>query len=165
MRLKLSSGSDLCSGNTARSESPLPRHFPKLLRGLWNIDFGPYSCYNDSMHQIIFSFVENLSLVIGAIGIVIIAVGAFKGLYHYVVTRDEHNFQHARLVLGSHIILGLDFMVGKDIIDTILLDSGAEFWRDLAGLITVVSIRIVLTHFMLQEVRLIRQSEEDVKKK
>ncbi|NCP67067.1 DUF1622 domain-containing protein [bacterium] len=104
------------------------------------------------MNEIIFTLVEGLSLFIGSIGIGIIVIGAVKGLYHYIVTRDEHNFQHVRLVLGSHIILGLDFMVGKDIIDTILLDNGAEFWRDLAGLITVVSIRIILTHFMLKEV-------------
>ena len=104
------------------------------------------------MNEIIFTLVEGLSLFIGAIGISIIVIGAVKGLYHYAISRDEHNFQHVRLVLGSHIILGLDFMVGKDIIDTILLDSGSEFWRDLAGLITVVGIRIILTHFMLQEV-------------
>ncbi len=111
------------------------------------------------MTEIIFTLVKGLSLFIGAIGIGIITIGSIKGLYHYVVTRDEHNFQHVRLVLGSHIILGLDFMVGKDIIDTILLDSGAEFWRDLAGLITVVAIRIILTHFMLKEVEQAQTNE------
>ena len=109
------------------------------------------------MQELVLSLIENLSLLIGVIGIAIILIGALKGIYHYVVTRDEHNFQHVRLVLGSHIILGLDFMVGKDIIDTLLLDSGNEFWRDLAGLITVVSIRIILTHFMLQEIRGIKK--------
>lgn len=117
------------------------------------------------MHEYIFSGVEVVSLLIGATGISIIAIGAAKGLYHYVVTRDEHNFQHVRLVLASHTILGLDFLVGKDIIDTILLDSGSEFWRDLAGLITVVAIRIILTHFMLQEVRQIRINEAKATKK
>jgi len=104
------------------------------------------------MNEIIFTLVEGLSLFIGTIGIAIIAIGSIKALYHYVMTRDEHNFQHTRLVLSSHIILGLDFMVGKDIIDTVLLDRGAEFWQDLASLITVVGIRIILTHFMLKEV-------------
>jgi len=111
------------------------------------------------MDQAIYAVVESLSLLIGAIGITIIAIGCLKGLYHYVITRDEHNFQHVRLVLGSHLILGLDFMVGKDIIDTILLDNGPEFWRDLAGLITVVAIRIILTHFMLKEVNQAKRSE------
>lgn len=116
------------------------------------------------MQELILRLVENLSMLIGVVGIGVILVGALKGLYYYLVTKDEHNFQHVRLVLGSHIILGLDFMVGKDIIDTMLLDSGAEFWRDLAGLITVVVIRIVLTHFMLQEIRDLK-GEEFVKKK
>lgn len=120
------------------------------------------------MDQAIYAVVESLSLLIGAIGITIIAIGCLKGLYHYVITRDEHNFQHVRLVLGSHLILGLDFMVGKDIIDTILLDNGPEFWRDLAGLITVVAIRIILTHFMLKEVNQAKKAEAkaaDKKKK
>ncbi len=116
------------------------------------------------MQEAIYTVVEALSLLIGAIGIGIIVIGAIKGLWHYVATRDEHNFQHTRLVLGSHIILGLDFMVGKDIIDTILLDNGPEFWRDLAGLITVVTIRIVLTHFMLKEVAEAEKEESKFKK-
>ena len=116
------------------------------------------------MEALIFTAVEAISLLIGSVGIAIIVIGAVKGLYHYMFTSDEHNFQHVRLVLASHIILGLDFLVCKDIIDTMLLDSGAEFWRDLAGLITVVSIRIILTHFMLQEVSQI-EGEEKVKKK
>lgn len=115
------------------------------------------------MHTFVFNAVETLSLMIGAIGITIITIGAIKGSYHYLTTRDEHNFQQVRLVLGSHIILGLDFMVGKDIIDTVLLDSGAEFWRDLAGLITVVFIRIILTHFMLKEVEQIRAVKKSKK--
>ena len=114
------------------------------------------------MEKLILELVANLSLLIGMIGISIILVGALKGLYYYVVTPDKHNFQHVRLVLGSHIILGLDFMVGKDIIDTLLLDAGIEFWSDLASLITVVTIRIVLTHFMLQEIRELKEEEDEV---
>lgn len=116
------------------------------------------------MEEIIFAVVESLSLLIGAIGIAIIVIGCLKALYHYVVTREEHNFQHVRLVLGSHIILGLDFMVGKDIIDTVLLDSGEAFWQDLASLITVVTIRIILTHFMLKEVAEAEKEERRLKR-
>lgn len=105
------------------------------------------------MYEALEIVISSFSLLIGVIGILIIVMGSLKGLYFYVLSRDEHNFQHVRLVLGSHIILGLDFMVGKDIIDTILLDSGNAFWQDIASLVTVVGIRIILTHFMLKEVK------------
>lgn len=105
------------------------------------------------MPETIFTIIEGLPLLIGSIGIAIIVIGSAKGLYHYVKSSDEHNFQHVRLVLSSHIILGLDFMVGQDIINTVLLNEGAEFWQELAGLITVVAIRIILTHFMLKEIK------------
>ena len=107
------------------------------------------------MSEILFPFIEDLSLIIGMIGIFIIIIGAGKALYEFFMKPDTEDFQQVRLTLGAHVILGLDFLVGKDIIDTMLLDSGewSQFWMDLTGLITVVTIRIVLNHFMLQEIQ------------
>ncbi len=107
------------------------------------------------MSEILFPFIEDLSLIIGMIGIFIIIIGAGKALYAFFMKPDTEDFQQVRLTLGAHVILGLDFLVGKDIIDTMLLDSGewSQFWMDLTGLITVVTIRIVLNHFMLQEIQ------------
>ncbi len=108
--------------------------------------------------ELILGLVADFSLFIGLIGIAVIIVGAMRGLYGYIFLH-ESNFHRVRLILGTHLVLGLDFLVGKDIIDTILLDTGEAFWEDLASLITVVIIRIVLTHFMLKEIHEIQEIE------
>lgn len=103
--------------------------------------------------EFILMLVSWLSLAIGLIGIMIIVWGAVKAFHMFLQHHKHEDFQHIRLEMGSHVILGLDFLVGKDIIDTLLLDTGTKFWEDLAGLGTVVAIRIILTHFMLKEIR------------
>ena len=62
--------------------------------------------------------------------------------------------------MSRYLILGLDFLVAKDIIDTILLDinkAGQQAWLDLARLIVVVSIRIILNHFLEKELKELRK--------
>jgi len=105
------------------------------------------------MLDIILEIIAWISLLIGLIGIIIIVWGAVKAFSLFILHHKHEDFQRIRLELGSHVILGLDFLVGKDIIDPLLLDTGARFWEDLAGLGTVVAIRIILTHFMLKEIR------------
>lgn len=94
-----------------------------------------------------------MSLGIGLMGISIILIGALRGAWEYFAEYHTKRYPHVRATLGSHLILGLDFLVGKDIIDTILLDKKDEFWLDLAGLFTVVIIRIILTYFLSKELK------------
>ncbi|MCB9809549.1 DUF1622 domain-containing protein [Candidatus Peribacteria bacterium] len=94
--------------------------------------------------------------IIGLIGLFIIVVGSVKAMYYFfdsLFTRDHQHHQHShiRSVLGAHLILGLDFLVGKDVIDTLLIHSIGEIWETLASLVTVVGIRIVLTVFLIKE--------------
>jgi len=117
------------------------------------------------MVEHILAVITWLSLLIGVIGILIIVWGALKAFLIFLRHHTHEDFQHIRLELGSHVILGLDFLVGKDIIDTLLLDTGARFWEDLAGLGTVVAIRIILTHFMLKEIRELEERSKASKKK
>ena len=111
-----------------------------------------------TVQALVLLMVSNISLFIGIIGILIILVGAIRGFHEYLFAHDK-DFQQIRLTLGSHLILGLDFLVCKDIIDTLLLDTGDQFWQDLAGLIVVVSIRIVLTHVTQQEISQLHQGQ------
>lgn len=104
--------------------------------------------------------VTHLSLVVGTIGIVVILVGALRAALMFIKQgmlplKDPKAAEYSsiRLVLGGHIILGLDFLVAKDIMDTMLLTPGHDIWKELAILISVVTVRIVLTHFMLKEMR------------
>ncbi|MCK5460987.1 DUF1622 domain-containing protein [Candidatus Gracilibacteria bacterium] len=111
-----------------------------------------------------FTFIQVISFFVGLVGTTIIFIGAILGVYKYIL--PQYDIQTVRLTIGTHIILGLDFMVGKDIIDTMLLDgilNEKRFWMDLAGLFTVVLIRIVLTHFTSKEIRDLEKNKCTIK--
>ncbi len=111
-----------------------------------------FLCYNILMHYI-FEAINTISFIVGLVGIFIILVGAAKGFYRFI--RNNTGLREIRLELGSHTILGLDFLVGKDIIDTLLLgtESESEVYTHLIGLFSVVIIRIILTYFTGKELR------------
>ena len=95
------------------------------------------------MEKILFEIIEYVALGIGIVGIIVILIGALHGLWVYV-TRSSHYFSRIRIILGKHLILGLDFLVGKDVIDTLLLHPGKDFYQHLLSLITIVAIRPTL---------------------
>ncbi len=118
------------------------------------------------MNEFILKGIEEVSLVIGLIGIFIILVGALRGFAQYLLSLDNPEFfQEIRLTLGSHLILGLDFLVCKDIIDTLLLDTGSQFIQDISSLIVIVAIRIILTFFTMKEIQDLKEFQEDKRKK
>ncbi len=97
-----------------------------------------------------------LSYLIGAIGVVIILLGVLQTIWLYCLRHSTMYFGKLRLILNTHMILGLDFFIGKDIIDTFLLNSVTTPWQDLVkslgALVIIISIRIVLTHFLEKEI-------------
>ncbi len=103
----------------------------------------------------IFDIAEFFSMIIGMIGIAIIFWGTISGVWAQISSK-LYKIENARFVISRHLVLGLDFLVAKDIIDTILLDThkgGQEAWLDLVRLIVVVSIRIALNHFLEKEIQ------------
>lgn len=100
-----------------------------------------------------------VATLLGVVGIAFIVIGACMGFWEYL-TQGESQLSHIRVVLGSHLVLGLDFLVGKDIIDTLLVRGKETLFEDLAALITVVGIRIVLNHFLVRELAEIRREEK-----
>lgn len=103
--------------------------------------------------------IEVISQTIGMIGIILILVGSLKALWAYLRTNGHERYSQARSILGYHLILGLDFLVGKDIIDTFLLHSEKVEYIHLLTLITVVGIRVVLTHFLEKEIDKVESRE------
>lgn len=112
------------------------------------------------MSELYHNIVSHCSLIVGTIGLLVIAIGALRASLMYakrIFSRDNGLFADIRLVLGGHIILGLDFLVGQDIMNTILLNDRSHFWQNLAELVIVVCVRIVLTYFMSREMRELAQ--------
>ncbi len=114
------------------------------------------------MKEIIFQTIEWAALFIGLVGICIILIGAIMALYQYV-TKTSSLFPRVRMTLGSHLILGLDFLVGKDLIDTLLLgelgNTGRFFYEDLLALITIVTIRIILSFVLEKEMEILKNKK------
>jgi uncharacterized membrane protein len=108
------------------------------------------------MKEFILEIVGNISFFIGLFGIIIISVGIILGIVNYLFLLDKkyknHQMEVARFVLSKHLILGLDFFVAQDIINTFLLNGQQEL-IDLAQLIVVVVLRVVLNHFLGREIK------------
>ncbi len=118
------------------------------------------------MPHAIFLLIESVSLVLGVVGIFILLVGAGKGFWKFL-NPGKYKLRGIRLDVGSHTILGLDFLVCKDIIDTLLLDveNESQYYANLIGLFAVVLIRILLTHFTSREMKEIHEAIDNGKKR
>lgn len=90
-------------------------------------------------------------------GVAIIVVGALYTLYHFIMVvadqkRHVLNLAHLRIGIGCSIILGLDFMVAADVVQTVL----APDYYELGILGSLVVIRIILSYFLTKEINLLR---------
>ncbi len=92
-----------------------------------------------------------LGEVIGYVGIFVMIVGACKGLYMFICrTLLQRDVQaNIRIELGQHLALGLEFLVGKDIIESLVHPT----WDDLGKLCAIIAIRSALTLFLGYELK------------
>ncbi len=102
--------------------------------------------------------------ILGFVGIAIIAWGALKSLFQFL----ESSFRYrksdiplTRVELGKHLALGLEFLVGKDIIESIVHPS----WDDLGKLAAIIALRTAVTFMLSWELKEIKQelAEEEVR--
>ncbi len=100
------------------------------------------------MEIILVSFFEYVVLLSGFTGVLIIALGILKALYYFVISRS---FWKIRVILVKHILLGLDFLIARDIIETVILKSKESLWIDLATLILIIIIRVIFSYFAEKE--------------
>lgn len=102
---------------------------------------------------------EELSIfaasIIGYIGVVIMAYGAVSGAAHFILStvRRNNHLPYIRIHLGKHLALGLEFLVGKDIIESIIRPS----WDDLGKLAVLIVLRTVVTMMLSWELREIQE--------
>lgn len=100
-------------------------------------------------------FLEQSSIIIaeiiGFIGVSIMCIGAIKSLYEFL-----HSFLHKydqlteiRIGLVKHLSLGLEFLVARDIIATIIQPS----LQKLGILLAIILLRTLLAYILLWEVR------------
>jgi len=104
-----------------------------------------------------FPTIRIVSFILGIFGVFIIIIGSIKSAWEYIKNTND-SFQKIRLIFSQHLIIGLDFFVGKDIIDT-LIHTGENFWEEVTIIIIVVIIRIVLTIMAERELLVFKENK------
>ncbi|NHA04683.1 DUF1622 domain-containing protein [Mucilaginibacter sp. HC2] len=102
------------------------------------------------------SVLESISRIISYCSIAIICYGAALGLLKFIrneLKRFQNSFSLAKTVqikieVGYYLLLGLEFLIASDIIDTILNPS----FNDLGILAGTVFIRTSLSFFLNKEI-------------
>lgn len=86
---------------------------------------------------------------IAAIGVIVIFAGAVRSVYQLMllVMGKAYTTNIVRLQFGNTIILGLEFMVGADIVGSLVKPT----YYNLGLLAVLVVIRILLSYFLNRE--------------
>ena len=94
---------------------------------------------------------------IAALGVAIITVGAFFSLYqlYMMLTEKKYGLNRIRLEFGKSVILGLEFMVGADIIGSLVNPD----YYSLGLLAIIVVIRSFLSYFITKEIDVLSAKE------
>src|SRR3989344_7900882 len=94
---------------------------------------------------------ESLALLISFLGVMLICIGCLKGAYLFL-RKFSHNgmlLTDIRMEVGQHLALGLEFLVGKDIIESVVQPT----WDELGKLAVIILLRTLLTLFLGWEMK------------
>src|ERR1041384_3081346 len=102
-------------------------------------------------------YLHHASFGIGVLGVLVIVFGVANGLARFVrselraargVYVDEDR-KHLRHLLGYHLLLGLEFLIAADIIDTLMKPTP----QDLLVLGAIIVIRTVISYSLNVELK------------
>jgi uncharacterized membrane protein len=101
------------------------------------------------------AFINIITLIIGLAGGLIVVVGLLHAsslLIKFWLYRHRHDMEAIRLDairldLGRYIIVGLEFFIAKDIIESLITPS----WSEIGMLAVIVSVRTLLSYFLSKE--------------
>lgn len=101
------------------------------------------------------SISSSIAILVGFIGVIIMTWGALQAAVHCIIYSWQHRrdgLSRIRIELGQHLALGLEFMVGKDIIESIIRPS----WDELGKLAAIIALRTAVTFMLTWELREIK---------
>jgi len=107
-------------------------------------------------HETMEMLVEVIGAVFGYIGIVIMVVWGAKSLYLLIYRwLIDHKIPmgRIRIKLGHYLVLALEFLVAKDILESIVNPS----YQWLITLWAIVTIRTVLSYFTNKEIAEVKE--------
>jgi uncharacterized membrane protein len=102
-------------------------------------------------------YLHQISFGIGLLGVLVIVFGVASGLVRLFRTEllsargrnVEDARKHLRHALGYYLLLGLEFLIASDIIDTLMQPT----LQDLATLGAIVLIRTVISYSLNAELK------------
>lgn len=102
-------------------------------------------------------YLHHTSFGIGVLGVLVICFGVASGLWRFV--RSEFNAAHGinvdearrelRHLLGYYLLLGLEFLIAADIVDTLMKPT----LNDLLVLGVIIVIRTVISYSLNAELK------------
>lgn len=109
------------------------------------------------------TYLHDASLGIGILGVLVIVFGVASGLLRFVRSEiraargkdADPDRQQLRHLLGYYLLLGLEFLIAADIIDTLMKPS----IQDLLVLGSIVLIRTIISHSLNAELQSERESK------
>ncbi|MCB9807377.1 DUF1622 domain-containing protein [Candidatus Peribacteria bacterium] len=113
------------------------------------------------MNTNIIQTIDAFAIFVGLIGVVVILTGVLHGLYHFISlelgTKSKYISHDAiRYRLGVYLLLGLEFLVAADIIETVFKPS----LEQLGVLGGIVIIRTLLNYFLNKELEHIKHDQK-----
>ena len=108
-------------------------------------------------------YLHHASFGIGVLGVLVIVFGVAAGVLRFVrsefrATRGanvDEDRKHLRHVLGYYLLLGLEFLIAADIIDTLMKPRV----QDLMVLGAIVLIRTIISYSLNAELKSEHQSK------
>lgn len=109
------------------------------------------------MNTQIINALDSIALFVGIIGVAVIVTWVIHGLINFVAieigTKSKHvNHDQIRYSLGIYLLLGLEFLIAADILETVFKPS----LEQLGILASIVVIRTVLNYFLNKELEHIK---------
>lgn len=94
---------------------------------------------------------------IATIGVVVISAGALRSIsqLYMLAVHGKFDADYIRLQFGNSVILGLEFMVGADIVGS-LVDPN---YYNMGLLAIIVAVRTVLSYFLTKELEALTPKE------
>ena len=115
----------------------------------------------DGYHHAIESIAHIVTYTLELIGILVIALGSFRSIYHHfegVIKKKDTNI---KIALGNCLALGLEFKMGAEIIKTVI----ARNLQELAILGVIIGLRAILALLIHWEIKTEMKEEELAKLK
>jgi uncharacterized membrane protein len=101
--------------------------------------------------ELLFLPIPYIRECIATIGVVVISLGALRSIYQLwqLVFYNKYDPNYIRLLFGNSVILGLEFIMGADILGSLIEPD----YYNLGLLAIIVVIRTFLSYFLNLELR------------